>query len=90
MKSDISGLSLELDNVNEAVNQYDNHLKPLLDKHAPQKSKRIVIRPNTKWYNKNIRDAKVVKRRLERNGENLEKKRIELSTSNSVDTCRFY
>ena len=38
----------------------------ILDKHAPELKKQLTARPNTKWYNQNIRKAKVIRRRLER------------------------
>ena len=46
----------------------------LLDKHSPVVTKEFTIRPNTKWYNTNIRKAKVIRRRLERkkNKSNLQ------------------
>ena len=37
-----------------------------MDKHAPFVNKTYTIRPNTQWYNANIRHAKVVRRRYER------------------------
>ncbi len=43
-----------------------NHLVSVLDEHAPLQKKVITIRPNTKWFNNNIRRAKIVRRRLER------------------------
>lgn len=50
----------------DIISQYDRNLSTLLDKHAPEITKTVVIRPNTQWYNANIRAAKVIKRRLER------------------------
>ena len=41
-------------------------LTTILDTHAPKKCKTVIIRPNTQWYNKNIRQAKVLRRRYER------------------------
>ena len=51
-----------------------------------KKTKRIVIRPNTKWYNKNIRDAKVVKRRLERKWRKSGK---QTARTEYVKQCRY-
>ena len=46
---------------------YHHALSDLCDKHAPATTKSIILRPNTQWYNQNIRSAKVLRRRLERN-----------------------
>ena len=45
---------------------YHHALSDLCDKHAPATTKSIILRPNTQWYNQNIRSAKVLRRRLER------------------------
>ena len=45
---------------------YNTKLKEILDNHAPVKERTIIIRPNTSWYNANIRKAKVIRRRFER------------------------
>ena len=50
----------------ELVNAYNTSLQQILDKHAPKTNKTVIIRPNTRWYNAEIRQAKVIKRRLER------------------------
>ena len=38
------------------------NLTTILDTHAPKKCKTVIIRPNTQWYNKNICQAKVLRR----------------------------
>ena len=48
------------------VNKYNTQIAAVLNKHAPEQSKTVVVRPNTQWYNANLRRAKVVRRRLER------------------------
>ena len=45
---------------------YNSNLSEIFDRHAPLKEKRVVVRPNTSWYNASIRHQKVLKRRLER------------------------
>ena len=46
--------------------EYHQVLTDICDKHAPSTTKSFILRPNTQWYNQNIRSAKVVRRRLER------------------------
>lgn len=45
---------------------YQVELQRLIDKHAPVIRKSIILRPNTSWYTKQLRDAKQEKRRRER------------------------
>jgi hypothetical protein len=49
-----------------AVNLYNRVLSELLEKHAPAKQRVVVVRPNTPWYNPEIRAAKVERRKCER------------------------
>jgi len=48
----------ESSNVDELVDVYSNGLSFLLDKHAPLKSKSIVLRPMNPWYSQELHDAK--------------------------------
>jgi hypothetical protein len=50
----------------ELVNRYNTGLRELLDKHAPLMTKEITDRPNTPWYDDNLRAAKRERRRAER------------------------
>ena len=54
--SDLSGL----------VDQYNSALSTLLDVHAPLKKKTLIIRPDAPWLDKDILDARKVRRQLER------------------------
>jgi hypothetical protein len=38
----------------------------IIDKHAPLKSKNIILRPNTEWYSDELRAAKRDRRKAER------------------------
>jgi exonuclease III len=59
----ISNPSTSLDGL---VDQYNNTLKAVLDKHAPETEKTVVIRPNTPWCTEDIRHEKQNRRKLER------------------------
>lgn len=50
----------------ELVQRYNDGLRELLDKHAPLRTKLIIVRPNTPWYDDNLRDAKRKRRKAER------------------------
>jgi len=46
--------------------ELDAALSKLLDSYAPQLTKRITLRPNCSWFNDDIRDAKKIRRSLEK------------------------
>ena len=50
----------------DVISDFDKKIRETLDVHAPLITKTVHVRPNTKWYNANIRRAKVIRRRLER------------------------
>ena len=68
LKEDVKSMELESTSysADEYCDSYNGQLNRILNKHAPEITKSFIIRPNTQWYNSNIRNAKVVKRRLER------------------------
>ena len=63
---DISKLDLDSSDVFDLVGLYNSKIAAVFDKYAPKTTKSIVIRPNTQWYNANLRHAKTVRIRLER------------------------
>lgn len=52
-----------LDNL---IAQYNSTLVGLMDRHAPKKRRRVVLRPQSPWFNDEIRDAKQERHRLEK------------------------
>ena len=52
--------------VDEAIRSYNTTLTAILDKFAPEKKRLITVHPNTHWYNKDIAQAKLLRRQLER------------------------
>jgi hypothetical protein len=54
------------DDLSDLVTSYEQTLGDLLEKHAPLKSKSMVLRPNAPWYDESLRSAKQEKRRHER------------------------
>ena len=50
----------------ELVISYNKTLKAVLDKHAPVKTRTIVVRPRVPWYTDEIRHAKRERRKAER------------------------
>ena len=51
--------------IKQAIDTYYVTIREVLDKHAPLKTKNVIIRRNTKRFNDQIKKAKVVRRRLE-------------------------
>ena len=54
------------DNPETCYNQYCTVLRDLLDSHAPEKKKIVVIRPMVTWYNEEIKSEKQKRRQIER------------------------
>ena len=48
------------------VKLYNFEVSSIIDKHAPLKSKNIILRPNTEWYSDELRAAKRDRRKAER------------------------
>ena len=49
-----------------AVEKYNNVLRELMNKHAPEVEHKISLRPHAPWYNDSLRNDKKKKRQLER------------------------
>ena len=54
------------DNIHALAEQYHDTLSSILDQHAPLITKTIRVRPNTPWFNEDIKQAKSERRRRER------------------------
>ena len=54
------------DDLEELVISYNKTLKAVFDKHAPVKTRTIVVRPRVPWYTDEIRHAKRERRKAER------------------------
>ena len=70
-KSDILNSVLHTcpaDNIDDLVDQYNTVLKGILDKHAPESTKKVTVRVHTPWFNDSINEAKKARRRAERQG----------------------
>jgi len=52
--------------VNTAMENFNNAIVSVLDKHAPTRTKTRTIRPKHRWYNENIHEARRLRRQLER------------------------
>ncbi len=74
------------DDLEHLVDSYNSTLTEIIDNHAPVIKKKIIIRPNTNWYNSNLRQAKVIRRRLERRflKSNLESDRQAFKTQSAL------
>ena len=52
--------------LDELTDRYITDLTSLLDVHAPLQQRLVLLRPHSPWYNENLRNAKRVRRKLER------------------------
>ena len=66
------------------VKLYNSELSSIIDKHAPLKSKNIVLRPNTEWYSDELRAAKRDRRKAERR---MRKSNLTVHREMFRDTC---
>ena len=89
-------ISESLSNLNEPlldnyVNSFNTKLMTCLDLHAPLISKNVLCRPNTEFYNDNLRELKRNRRRFERiltraksNNENIAQAQRDFDHSSTV------
>ena len=57
------------DDLEELLLSYNKTLIAVLDKHAPVKTRTIVMRPHVPWYTDEIRQAKRERRKLKEDGD---------------------
>ena len=77
-------------NLSEITDHYNNVLSEVLDKHAPEKSKVITIRPAAPWYSEEITGRKNSEESLNVVGTRLNALMITMHMQYSVDACSFY
>ena len=67
-RHDIEGSVLlqHQEDLHAAVNNYDEVLRSLLDKHAPVKERVVTVRPSAPWYTAEVTTEKRKRRQLER------------------------
>ena len=89
-KEDIKSSQLALSTASitsELAEQFNLVLRELLDKHAPERTKTVTLRPNAPWYTEEVREAKRVKRRLERK---MTKSNLEIDKQLYEEQCKTY
>jgi hypothetical protein len=89
-KDDIRSSQLALStafDTSQLAEQFNMVLRELLDKHAPEKIKTVTLRPNAPWYTEEVREAKRVKRRLERK---MTKSNLEIDKQLYKEQCKTY
>ncbi|XP_072046481.1 uncharacterized protein [Amphiura filiformis] len=57
---------LSLDSVDSYAEKYDSILRDLLDHHAPELERSVILRPHAQWYSDALRAAKQERRKRER------------------------
>ena len=73
--------------VDDVVKQYNDTLADLIDKHAPEITKTISLRPHAPWYTDALRDTKREKRQLERR---MLKSGLQVDKQAYTDQCKKY
>lgn len=87
LDSDLHKPAVTLSNVNLLADQYNAVLAELIDKHAPECSRSITLRPNAPWFDDTLKAMKKHKRKLERT---YLKTRLEVHRQIYRDQCRIY
>ena len=52
LTEDISNITMEGEDLDELIKRFEDSLRSILDKHAPEKTKRITLRKKKPWYSK--------------------------------------
>ena len=52
--------------VSNLVKQYNSSLSDILNKHAPETTRKVLVRNHSPWYNSDLRNARQTKRKAER------------------------
>ena len=65
LAQELSDIQPQDGNPDEMAEYYNCKLSEIFDIHSPLREKRVVVQPNTSWYNASIQHQKVLKRRLE-------------------------
>ena len=83
----VSLVSVASDVVSTLLDKYNTVLRELLDKHAPQKTKMVIVRPKVPWYMNTIRDVKKQKRHLVRK---MNKSGLEVDKQHYKEQYKLY
>ena len=62
---DITNTLLKITYINQLVGDYNRELRQLVDRHAPIKSKTIVVRPLVEWFDDELKSLKSQRRKAE-------------------------
>ena len=55
-----------IDDLDQMITTLDNNLSNLLEKHAPEITKTVTIKPNRPWYSRQVKTQKRIVRRHEK------------------------
>ena len=66
IQESVESINQSVSDLDTMVNGYHSKLSEVLNKHAPEKEKTVVLRPHAPWYTESLRAAKQEKRRRER------------------------
>ena len=66
VRSSLAEIDFATLDVDSCVENYNQSLSCLLDKHAPSRTRTVKLRPNSPWFHEGVRVAKQKRRQLER------------------------
>ena len=66
LTEDISNIIVEGEDLDELIKRFEDSLRSILDKHAPEKTKRITLRKKKPWYSEELKEQKCKVQRLEK------------------------
>ena len=72
---------VSVDDLDGVITLFDDTLRLLLNKYAPEQTRKITLRPHAPWFSEELRELKRVKRRCERKFQ---------STKLSIDRQIYY
>jgi hypothetical protein len=63
--NDMSIIQSPAKNLDELIDQYNSDILHVINKHAPEKTKTVTLRPHSPWYNDEIHNSKKQRRKAE-------------------------
>ena len=58
LTEDMSNIIMEGEDLDELIKRFEDSLGSILDKHTPEKTKRITSRKKKPWYSENLKEQK--------------------------------
>ena len=79
--------NFSVDNLDGVITVFDDTLRLLLNKYAPEQTRNITLRPHAPWFSDELRELKRVKRRCERK---FQSNKLTIDKQIYYQACRNY